>query len=653
MAAITIPFGGSTVTVNIPDFAMEGTQIDLLEQANRQTDALQKIAQSMGISVQNDQNETKSNKDLVSQIKKGNSNDDSNFAQLNKSLRTVANPVNIANAMQSAGGADSLSGLVGKDGLLGTLGLATMGAQVGTLFGIMEEFGVALGSLRRTGSGLGMDLIDLRSRASNVGLDMQTLSKITVENGNAIRSLGSSTSDGTNQFLTLNKSLREATRDMGFFGMGTKEMSTMLIDEIELRRSTRNEAFLEAGTRDQMVASMKENLKLNEVMAGLNGQDVQDRIKARNEFRKNAIVAAAASKMTEKQLQSQSALVEGLSALGSAGAAGGPIQSALTNLIANVPMDKFNESFTQLSAAASGEGIDLRANLEEYARMVEAGADPKAMQSAAQKLVDQFANIDASDQLIGRAGAGQAGAAALLQTRMEAFASTTEKGKTVAEQVNDNMTKLEDAAGSASIKLTGLANQMGVAATEMKNSVLVSTLKAFNANPNSAEGLSKFVDSLENLPTTTEFKFMTDLVTEVASLASGAQGLMAVIGVGNEDKSKAEIGAETGLLFMALGKQLGINAEMVANMFGKGKRGATAGGKYGDGMRGTSAGEDIAGAVGTAAFAGMLAIGIQQAFTRNKPMPVEIIERVSTTTATPNPYYRALQNATTEVSDND
>ena len=82
--------------------------------------------------------------------------------------------------MQSAGGADSLSGLVGKDGLLGTLGLATMGAQVGTLFGIMEEFGVALGSLRRTGSGLGMDLIDLRYRASNVGLDMQTLSKITV-----------------------------------------------------------------------------------------------------------------------------------------------------------------------------------------------------------------------------------------------------------------------------------------------------------------------------------------------------------------------------------------------------------------------------------------------------------------------------------------
>ena len=652
MASVNIPFGGSTVTVDVPDFAMEGTQQDVLEQASRQTDALQKIAASMGISIQNDRQETKSNKDLSSAIKKANSDEDKNFVRLNKNLQSM-NAMRASSALNKSTGSESLSGLAGKDGILGAMGLTAMGAQIGTLFGIMEEFGSALGALRRTGGGLGVDLLKLRHDAANVGLDMQTLSKITVENGNAIRSLGASTTAGTSEFLLLNRSLREATRDMGFFGMGSKEMSTMLIDEIELRRATRNETFLEADARDQMVKSMTENLKLNEVMAGLTGQDVQDRIKARNEFRKNAIVAAAASKMTEKQLQSQSALVEGLSALGSAGAAGGPIQSALTNLIANVPMDKFNESFTQLSAAASGEGIDLRANLEEYARMVEAGADPKAMQSAAQKLVDQFANIDASDQLIGRAGAGQAGAAALLQTRMEAFASTTEKGKTVAEQVNDNMTKLEDAAGSASIKLTGLANQMGVAATEMKNSVLVSTLKAFNANPNSAEGLSKFVDSLENLPTTTEFKFMTDLVTEVASLASGAQGLMAVIGVGNEDKSKAEIGAETGLLFMALGKQLGINAEMVANMFGKGKRGATAGGKYGDGMRGTSAGEDIAGAVGTAAFAGMLAIGIQQAFTRNKPMPVEIIERVSTTTATPNPYYRALQNATTEVSDND
>ena len=300
MASVNIPFGGSTVTVDVPDFAMEGTQQDVLDQASRQTDALQKIAQSMGISIQNDRQETKSNKDLAAQIKKGNADEDKNFTQLNKSMRSMN--ISASNALQGASSSESLAGLMGKDGLLGTLGLGTVGAQVGTLFGILEEFGSAMGALRRTGGGLGSDLLELRRQASAVGLDMQTLAKITVENGNAIRSLGNNTIDGTTQFLTLNKSLREATREAGFFGMTTKEMSNLLIDEIELRRSTRNESFLEAGARDQMVASMRENLKLNEVMASLTGQDVQDRIKARNEFRKNAIVAAAQSRMNEEQV---------------------------------------------------------------------------------------------------------------------------------------------------------------------------------------------------------------------------------------------------------------------------------------------------------------------------------------------------------------
>ena len=610
MAAVNIPFGGGNATVTIPDFAMEGTQQDVLEQANRQTDALQKIAASMGISIQNDRKETKSNKELTSAIKKGNSDEDKNFAQLNKSLRSATNPVNIANAMQKAGGSESVSGLIGKDGILGSMGLATMGAQVGTLFGILEEFGSALGALRRTGGGLGVDLVQLRTAAAAVGLDMQTLSKITAENGNAIRSLGDNTTDGTTQFLALNRTLREATRDMGFFGMGSKEMSNLLIDEIELRRGTRNEAFLEASTRDQMVDSMKENLKLNEVMAGLNGQDVQDRIKARNEFRKNAIVAAAASKMSEEQLESQKTLVEGLSALGSAGAAGGPIQTALTNLIAGVPMDKFNDSFTQLSAAASAEGIDLRSNLEEFSQMVNAGADKDTMAAASQALVDQFANIDVSDGLLSRAGAGQAGAQAILQTRMEAFASTTQSGTTIAETINTNMTTLESQAGRAGTALSGMASQMEVAASQLQNSVLLSTLKAFNADPNSPEGFSNFVDSLENLPSSPKFQAATDLVTELATLASGAQGLLNIVGVGNEGKGRLESGGEIGLTMGALAKSLGIDAASLTALFSSG------------GRAGAGGGPDIASLVGSAGFAGAMAAGLQGAFTRSNPFPV-------------------------------
>ena len=611
MASVNIPYGGGSVSVNIPDFAMEGTQVDLLEQANRQTDALQKIAQSMGISVQNDQQETKSNKDLAAQIRKGNSESASGMARLNKSISSNLSPTALANSMMGArSGEESLSGLMGKDGLLGTLGLTMMGAQIGSLFGILEEFGSAMGALRRTGGGVSAELIELKTAAAAVGLDMQTLAKITVENGNAIRSLGSSTNDGTTNFLKLNSMLRESTRDMAFFGMSTKEMSSMLIDEIELRRSTRNEAFLEAGARDQMVNSMKENLKLNEVMASLTGQDVQDRIKARNEFRKNAIVAAAASQMNQKQLDSQNALVDNLAGLGSAGAAGGPIQQALTNLIAGVPMDKFNDSFTQLSAAASAEGIDLRANLEQFASMVDAGADPEAMAAASQKLINQFANIDVDGNILSRAGAGQEGAMLLLTARQEAFASRVNEGETVQQSVNNTMTQFEIDVAAGAAALSGMANQINVATTTLQETISKSMLLAFNADPSNPGGIANFINNLEKLPSSQEFEAMTNLVTEIATLASGAQGMTSFFGIGNENKDNFEKFAEQGLTIQALAKSMDLNITTLTSLLsGKGQGGGVA--------------------AGSVLTAGGIAVAMAGAFKRNDPetyLPVVIME---------------------------
>ena len=610
MASVNIPFGGGEVTVNVPDFAMEGTQQDVLEQASRQTDALQKIAQSMGISIQNDRQETKSNKDLSSAIKKGNSDEDKNFARLNKNIKSM-NALSAASALNRSSGSETLSGLAGKDGILGAMGLTAMGAQVGTLFGIMEEFGSALGALRRTGGGLSVDLLQLQDDASNVGLDMQTLSKITVENGNAIRSLGVNTADGTNQFLSLTSSLREATRDMGFFGMGTKEMSTMLIDEIELRRSTRNEAFLEAGARDQLVASMTKSLKLNEVMAGLTGQDVQDRIKARNEFRKDAVVAAVRSKMTQKQIDAQNELVSGLAGLGSIGAAGGPIQQAIINTIGGVNMDYKNTAFTELANAAQPFGINLREILEDAARAVQGEVDPETMTSVAADLVNQFANIDISGtKITERALTGQEGAALLLQVRQEAFASVTGEGTSIAQTVNDNMTTLESAAGRAGTALTGMAGQIEVAAAQLKVTVAQSTLKAFNVDPNNPEGLMGFVSKLEQLPSSETFKQAALFVTEVATLATGAQGLMATVGIGNEGKTDIEKRSEQVLMVQAVAKAAGVSLSEIAVALG----GPT--GKFSAMLAGLD----------TAIFASAMTAGLTAAYNRETPMPITIID---------------------------
>ena len=206
MATISIPIGGQMATIEVPDFAMETTQQDVLEQARKTSDALQSIAGAMGISIQTDNQIIKSNNTIANEIKSSNLKNGNVQQIFDKGIDL------------SSSAMDSLANLTGKEklsettsGMLGGMGLGALGAGLGSVFGIMEEYGVSLAALRRTGGGLGVDLIELRQDAADVGIGMETLAKITVENGNTIRSMGNSMNTGTSEFLRLSKELRGAT----------------------------------------------------------------------------------------------------------------------------------------------------------------------------------------------------------------------------------------------------------------------------------------------------------------------------------------------------------------------------------------------------------------------------------------------------------
>ena len=627
MAIVNIPFGGQSVPVTVPDFAMEATQQDVLIQSQKQTDALQQIASKMGISLSNDQNEIKSNKQLTSQIQKNAKQQENQNRRLELSLDTLGRGAsNTVNAMQQAGDTGKLSDLIGKQGLLGNMGFAAMGAQLGTLFGIMEEFGDALGALRRTGAGLGADLVDLRGRAAAVGLDMQTLSKLTVENGAAIRSLGENSKQGTNEFLRLNHSLREASRDMGFFGMGTKEMSALLVDEIELRRATRNETFLEEGARAGMIDSIKENMKLNEVMAGLTGQDVQDRIKARNEFRKDAINAAAMSRMNENQLKSLNSLTEGMSQMGTT--AQPLMMQAVKNLMAGVPIDKFNEGFTQLAAAAGAEGINLRGSIEDMAAMVQAGANPTEIAAAADALAGQFKNIQVDDGILARAAAGQEGAIALLTARMEVFASNADSQAESSTLVNDNLEKLNSSLARGEAVLSGIANQLTVTSQKIKDNLLDGYLKAFDINPNDSNKFANFINQLERLPDSEKFQTFMNGLIEFTTALSGAQGVLSLLDV--DGSGKLERTLNIGLLIAAIAKQLGVTGVAAGALPGLRKGGVSgpdAARRQNLGNPGTLNGIGIGGLFAAGAGAGVVAMKIgEKEIGPENPMPVTIMK---------------------------
>ena len=133
---------------------------------------------------------------------------------------------------------------------------------------------------------------------------------------------------------------------------------------------------------------------------------------------------------------------------------------------------------------------------------------------------------------------------------------------------------------------------------------------AFNADVNNPDGMMAFVNSLENLPSSDRFQAMTDLVTEIATLASGAQGMTSFFGIGNENKGDFEKFAEQGLTIKALAESLDLNITTLTSILsGKGQGG------------GPSA--------GTLLTAAGIATAMAGAFKRNDPatyLPVVIME---------------------------
>ena len=524
MATISIPIGGQMATIEVPDFAMETTQQDVLEQARKTSDALQSIAGSMGISIQTDNEIIKSNNTIANEIKSSNLKNGKVQQIFDKGIDL------------SSSAMDSLANLTGKEklsettsGMLGGMGLGALGAGLGSVFGIMEEYGASLAALRRTGGGLGVDLIELRQDAADVGIGMETLAKITVENGNTIRSMGNSMNTGTSEFLRLSKELRGATKDMGFFGLGANEMGALLVDEMELRRQAGIIYNNEDNARKNLVDGMKNNLKLNEVLAGLNGQDIQDRIKARNEFRRNAVVAAASRNMTVEQIAAQDAAIQGLSAMGAT--ASPVIQKAMENLIAGLPMDKANAAFTQLAAAASENGIDLRSALMNAHGDIISGMDPQAMAAAMQALTNSFKNAEVSAGFITRAGAGQEGALLFLTTQQESYATVTADLVTTTQSVEEAMKKFSTFVGDG-MAASGFANQMTVAGEQTRALLIKTMTDTLGLAPDG--NYAKFMDRLADFPTSDGFKNLLDFVVSTQTFSSGTMGALRLLGISEE-----------------------------------------------------------------------------------------------------------------------
>ena len=532
MAVVQIPMGGGMIGIDVPDFAMEATQQDLLSYTQQQVNILNAIAGNSGLTVQTIKN--------TSQQTIANANKNSQ-QQATTVLGGIKNLVGAsakvaATALNGIQPDTTASQLTEK--MFAGMGLADVGAGVGSIIGIAEEFANQMSALSRVGASLGQNFIQLRNDAANIGLGLDQFGKIVMDSGPMIGSLADNATDGSNRFIKFTAALRSATAEAGYFGMSSSDMAQFTADELELRRQMYDTEYNRNLNEKDLAVQMKENLTLQSAMARITGQDVQARIKAQQDFQRDAINSGIMASLTKEQQESLKSATGGLSQLGSGGKM---ITEGLRNMMADMPAE-LAPGFAEFSAMLASQGIDVKGAMSEIDSMIETGADPAAIAAAVDALAGQVKNIDPASMTKLAIG-GVEGAQAVLQTRMETVASGAETMVDSTAKINESLTKFSEAVDAGTLKLQGTAANIEEFAAESRNLVVDSILKSVGIDVTNIEafqtGFAGLSESLTNLPDNEKFRLLVSTAIGAAFKMSGATAVASAMGIRGE-KSEAE-----------------------------------------------------------------------------------------------------------------
>ena len=576
MASIQLPYGGASINVDIPDFALETTQQDIARESSESNSILAQIASHMGVEVRLSRDQGKATDQLISKIDQQTNETKSLGRKLKGATQGMIGrgSMGMQNALGGISGKESVADLMGKNGLLGAVpGMGNAGAMIGSLFGILEEFGNSMGTLRRVGAGVGIDLQQLRSDAAKTGIGLETLGKIVTNNGATIRSLGANTVEGTRNFVELNKVLQEQTKSLGYFGMAADQLAAILTDEIELRRRASGLNANENIDRIALARSIKENLRLQEAMAAATGTDLADRVKAQVEMRRDAQIAMAMRNMSEQQIDAFEIASGDTTLFGSGTAGQAMITDILKNQLAGGNIGQVDGA-AQLSGLLSDQGVDLIGTMQKVNAAIQAG-DTTQVQDLMRGLANSVKEIDSEE--LNRLALSNDSAALAIQMAADSIGYT-------ADALVQAQRVLESEQGRKDMDLTSTRLTMNAAAEQFRTTLMESILNAFKIPSITDSNFSKFVDSLADFPSNKGFISFLNTATQFNANASGAAGIVfTMTDVGeatDKQKSLAQanmfnsllegLGIDTGLIGKALkmgaAAEAGMDNEFIGNV---------------------------------------------------------------------------------------
>lgn len=296
MPVIQIPVAGQgMVAVDVNGFAEESTLQQIRELSEVTANALSKIAGEDAGDDSLSRNTNQILSQILNQLQNSSQKDDANAKKTQGMLGgfkgaaagALGGAVNFGRRLEGMNAAEIVRSL-GE--VLGPLSAITNGLSV--LIGVIEKQAASFNTLRRVGAGFGEEMDGIRSSAAMAGLQLDNFAALVLENGRAVKSLGRDTTEGAARLSILSDAFYEALTPFGGFGMNMTEINQLLLDEIEARRLTTGSIRNQNMTFKQLSNSIIENVRQQEAMSRLTGQDMRERMAAQQAGRQDARVRA-------------------------------------------------------------------------------------------------------------------------------------------------------------------------------------------------------------------------------------------------------------------------------------------------------------------------------------------------------------------------
>ena len=322
MAVITIPIGGQAAQIEVPDFAMESTQQQILAANQAMAAALSSLTGEQDATGDSVERLASAVKNQTNQDQQSNRDQKKRDQQQSQATQALAKGIDV---LQTERGSE----LVKK--VSDSLGLGLFGGILGSSIGVLEMFGSAMNKVARVGVGVGDDFLGLKEQVSDLGISLEEFALMSLNHSEALAAFGESTSDGQQRFIKLNNEFLEASRNIGYFGMSTNEMTKLLADELETRRLSMESDQFRTMQEKELAATLTEQIKQQTALARFTGQDVQERIKQGRALRRQAVVQSFLADAGEDAQKSFKIFSEELGSL----KGGDQIAEALTAMIAS------------------------------------------------------------------------------------------------------------------------------------------------------------------------------------------------------------------------------------------------------------------------------------------------------------------------------